>query len=144
MNSVKPPRAASLGQVRKAVLAEDGATVACKLQYPDMAEAVDADLRQLKLIFSIYERYDKAISTKQIHTELRPACRGTGLSARSRHLALYQYMLAGETHAHLPEVYDRLSTDRLITMSWLEGKPLLPFIADLPTGRMPWSCASIA
>ncbi|MEC8583948.1 MAG: AarF/UbiB family protein, partial [Pseudomonadota bacterium] len=62
--------AASLGQVHKAVLAEDGATVACKLQYPDMAEAVDADLRQLKLIFSIYERYDKAISTKQIHTEL--------------------------------------------------------------------------
>ncbi|MEC8280479.1 MAG: AarF/ABC1/UbiB kinase family protein [Pseudomonadota bacterium] len=124
--------AASLGQVHKAVLAEDGATVACKLQYPDMAEAVDADLRQLKLIFSIYERYDKAISTKQIHTELSARLREElDYRREARHLALYQYMLAGETHAHLPEVYDRLSTDRLITMSWLEGKPLLPFIADL-------------
>jgi predicted unusual protein kinase regulating ubiquinone biosynthesis (AarF/ABC1/UbiB family) len=35
--------AASLGQVHKAVT-KDGETVACKLQYPDMASAIDADL----------------------------------------------------------------------------------------------------
>src|ERR1700760_3091190 len=40
--------AASLGQVHKAVL-HDGSVVACKLQYPDMASTVEADLRQLKL-----------------------------------------------------------------------------------------------
>ena len=54
--------AASLGQVHRA-LHSDGRKLACKLQYPDMRAAVEADLRQLKLIFSIYERYDKAIST---------------------------------------------------------------------------------
>ena len=44
--------------------------LACKLQYPDMNSAVQADLNQLKLIFSIYERYDSAISTNAIHQEL--------------------------------------------------------------------------
>ena len=61
--------AASLGQVH---FAEDlkSNKLACKLQYPDMNSAVQADLNQLKLIFSIYERYDSAISTNAIHQEL--------------------------------------------------------------------------
>src|SRR5947208_6179213 len=45
-------RAASLGQVHRAVGlggALDGTALACKLQYPEMASAVEADLRQLKL-----------------------------------------------------------------------------------------------
>ena len=54
--------AASLGQVHKAAdLA--GNPLAMKLQYPDMASAIEADLRQLKLLFGLYERYDSAIST---------------------------------------------------------------------------------
>ncbi len=61
--------AASLGQVHKAV-GHDGTAYACKLQYPDMASAVEADLKQLKLILSLYERYDNAISTSEIHNEL--------------------------------------------------------------------------
>src|SRR3546814_20849845 len=61
--------AASLGQVHRATL-HDGRLAAAKLQYPDMSSAVEADLRQLDWIFSIYRRYDKAIDTSQIHTEL--------------------------------------------------------------------------
>ena len=45
--------AASLGQVHKAVL-QNKDKVACKLQYPDMSSAVEADLSQLKIIFKIY------------------------------------------------------------------------------------------
>ena len=70
--------AASLGQVHRAVLLGDasaggasaGGRVACKLQYPDMQSAVEADLRQLKLIFALYERYDRAVHTEQIHAEI--------------------------------------------------------------------------
>ena len=40
--------AASLGQVHRATL-PDGIEAACKLQYPDMASAMEADLNQLKL-----------------------------------------------------------------------------------------------
>src|ERR1700739_1877216 len=62
-------RAASLGQVHRAV-ALDGTRLACKLQYPDMASAVEADLRQLRLAMGLYERYDRAVSTADIHAEI--------------------------------------------------------------------------
>src|SRR6266705_3042988 len=39
-----PAAAASLGQVHRA-RARDGAALACKLQYPDMQSAVEADLQ---------------------------------------------------------------------------------------------------
>ncbi len=45
-----PAAAASLGQVHRAH-ALDGAELACKLQYPDMQSAVEADLSQLQLLF---------------------------------------------------------------------------------------------
>lgn len=119
--------AASLGQVHRARL-KDGRDVACKLQYPDMASAVDADLRQLKLVFAIYERYDRAISTRQIHAELSERLREELDYAReARHMQLYGAMLAEEECVEVPRPVAELSTPRLITMNWLEGQPLLSF-----------------
>ena len=62
-------RAASLGQVHKAIT-NNGEKVACKLQYPDMQSAVSADLSQLKMIFSIYQSYNKAIKTEEVYKEI--------------------------------------------------------------------------
>ncbi len=121
--------AASLGQVHKA-LAHDGRLLACKLQYPDMQSAVEADLQQLRLIFGIYERYDRAIATREIHKEIAARLREEldyGLEAR--HMALYGAMLGGERQVHVPEVLPELSTKRLLTMTWLDGRPLLDYVA---------------
>lgn len=124
--------AASLGQVHRAVTT-DGEQVACKLQYPDMASAVEADLRQLKLIFSIYERYDNAISTNQIHTEISERLREElDYRREARSMTLYGAMLAEEERVTVPEPILDLTTDRLLTMNWLDGKPLMDFTgADL-------------
>ncbi|MEZ5831590.1 MAG: AarF/ABC1/UbiB kinase family protein [Dongiaceae bacterium] len=125
--------AASLGQVHRAI-AHDGQTLACKLQYPDMASAVEADLAQLRIIFSIYERYDKAIHTREIHGEIADRLREEldyGLEAR--HMGLYRAMLAKERHVHLPEPLPELSTRRLLTMSWIEGKPIMQMLAGKPS-----------
>ena len=46
-------------------------------------------------------------------------------------MALYQNMLAGEDAVHVPEQVAHLSTDRLLTMSWLAGEPLLSY-SDAP------------
>ena len=117
--------AASLGQVHRAT-AKDGRQLACKLQYPDMASAVEADLRQLKLIFAVYRRYDKAIDTSEIHAEISERLREELDYAReARHMALYADMLADEPNVHLPETVPELSTGRLLTMTWLEGGPLI-------------------
>ena len=117
--------AASLGQVHRATL-PDGTQVACKLQYPDMASAVEADLRQLKLVFSLYERYDRAVHTEQIHAEISARLREELNYAReAQHMRLYGHMLRGEPEVHVPEVVGALSTRRLLTMTWLDGAKLL-------------------
>src|SRR5438876_8246859 len=64
-----PAAAASLGQVHRA-RALDGRELACKLQYPDMQSAVEADLSQLQLLFAIRKRFDPAIDTSEIAVEI--------------------------------------------------------------------------
>jgi predicted unusual protein kinase regulating ubiquinone biosynthesis (AarF/ABC1/UbiB family) len=120
--------AASLGQVHRAVH-QDGRNLACKLQYPDMRAAVEADLKQLKLIFSIYERYDKAISTGEIHLELTERL-AEELDYRREitNMQLYRIMLADEVGANVPEPLADLSTDRLLTMTWADGMRLRDYI----------------
>ncbi len=119
--------AASLGQVHKAH-DHSGRLLACKLQYPDMRSAVEADLRQLKLIFAIYGRYDRSIDTRHIHAEIATRLREElDYELEARHTRLYGQMLADEPGVSIPEVVEELSTQRLLTMSWLEGEPLLSF-----------------
>jgi predicted unusual protein kinase regulating ubiquinone biosynthesis (AarF/ABC1/UbiB family) len=118
-------RAASLGQVHRAV-GLDGRLLACKLQYPDMQSAVEADLSQLKLVMSLYERYDRAVSTGDIHAEIAERLREElDYEREARHIALYRRMLAKEVGVSVPEVVAVLSTRRLLTMTWLEGAKLL-------------------
>ena len=126
--------AASLGQVHKAVLA-DGRIVACKLQYPGIESAVEADLGQLRLIFALYRRYDRSIDPEYIYDEIAERLREElDYEREARHIDLYDRMLADEAHVHVPRVLPELSTGRLLTMSWLEGRPLLEFTtADLET-----------
>ena len=122
--------AASLGQVHRALL-PDGQDVACKLQYPDMASAVEADLRQLKIIFSIYRRYDKAIDPSNILTELTIRLREElDYRREAKHMALYRRILANEAGIAVPEPVWELSTERLLTMNWLDGEPLMTFVDE--------------
>ncbi len=116
--------AASLGQVHAAE-ALDGRRLACKLQYPDMASAVEADLNQLRMFFAIYRRYDRAIDPRHIHDEIAARLREElDYELEARHMRLYSHMLRNEAEIHVPEVDTELSTKRLLTMSWLDGRPL--------------------
>ena len=119
--------AASLGQVHRAV-AHDGRALAAKLQYPDMASAVEADLSQLDVLFGLYRQFDKSIDTGQIRGELADRLREElDYEREAKHLSLYREMLAGQPAIHLPEVLPELSSKRLLMMTWLAGNPLLSF-----------------
>lgn len=122
---LEPTNAASLGQVHKARL-HDGRIVACKLQYPDIEAAVEADLRQLKLIFGLYRRWDQTIDPELIYEEIGARLREELDYAReARHMALYARILGDEPHVQVPYVVPELSTARLLTMGWLDGRPLM-------------------
>src|ERR1043166_5971026 len=121
----QPAAAASLGQVHRA-RAHDGAALACKLQYADMQSAVEADLRQLGLIFAIHRRMDPAIDTTEIAKEIGAALREElDYRREAKHVALYRTMLAGNDLIRVPQPWPDLSTGRLLTLDWLEGgRPL--------------------
>ncbi len=122
-------RAASLGQVHAATDLS-GRKVASKLQYPDMASVVSADLNQLKLAFAVYRRYDSGIDPTQIHAELAERLTEELDYAReARNTKLYGAMLRDEPNVHVPEVVDELSSARLLTTTWLDGQPMAEFAA---------------
>ena len=127
--------AASLGQVHRAE-SLDGEALACKLQYPDMSSAVEADLKQLNVVFGLYHRYDKAIDPSNIHTELSERLREELDYAReANNMRLYGEMLKGEAGVRVPVPVADLSTGRLLTMNWLDGKPLMSFIGEHAEAR---------
>ena len=161
---------ASLGQVHRAV-AHDGAPLAVKLQYPDMQSAVEADLTQLKMIFSIHARMDPAVDTSEIIQEISARLREElNYELEAKHTRLYGAIfgdvapspLTGEpvgrgdgrpddpgslpspspspspspqvggeaaaaSNIRVPLIRPELSTKRLLTMSWLEGQPLIAY-----------------
>jgi predicted unusual protein kinase regulating ubiquinone biosynthesis (AarF/ABC1/UbiB family) len=132
----EPAAAASLGQVHRAT-AKDGSKLACKLQYADMQSAVEADLSQLQVLFSIHRRMDPAIDTREMYHEISERVREElDYRREAKHAYLYRDMFEalGITEVRSPRIWPDLSTGRLLTMDWLEGKPLLTFkSADLDT-----------
>jgi predicted unusual protein kinase regulating ubiquinone biosynthesis (AarF/ABC1/UbiB family) len=137
-----PAAAASLGQVHRARAhasgQDDGAPLACKLQYPDMQSAVEADLQQLQLVFAIHRRMDPVIDTTEIAKEIGERIREElDYRREARHVALYRDMLEGIAQIRVPRVWPELSTGRLLTLDWLEGRRLLEHKnADLATRNL--------
>jgi predicted unusual protein kinase regulating ubiquinone biosynthesis (AarF/ABC1/UbiB family) len=120
-----PAAAASLGQVHRAS-ALNGSALACKLQYPDMQSAVEADLNQLQLLFSIRKRFDPAIDASEIIVEIAARLREElDYGREAKHIALYRNMLNGDETVRVPKVWPEISTGRLLTMDWLTGRKLL-------------------
>jgi predicted unusual protein kinase regulating ubiquinone biosynthesis (AarF/ABC1/UbiB family) len=123
--------AASLGQVHQA-RGLDGQLLACKLQYPDMAAAVEADLKQLRMLMALYERYDKAIHTQEIHQEIAERLwEELDYHRELQQMQLYHNMLAQEDGVQVPVGVPALSTSRLLSMSWLQGRAMMA-VVDQP------------
>lgn len=119
--------AASLGQVHKARL-HDGSFAACKLQYPDMASAVEADLSQLRALMGLFKRIDGAIDPDEMFEEIADRLREElDYTREARLMALYGDILAEDEHVVTPTPVLDLSTKRLLTMTWLDGAGLKSF-----------------
>ena len=118
---------ASLGQVHRA-MSHDGRALAAKLQYPDMQSAVEADLTQLGILFSIHARMRPAIETSEMRKEIAARLREElDYDLEARHVRLYGLIFKNDPLIRVPEVIPELSTKRLLTMTWLDGRRLLDY-----------------
>lgn len=119
--------AASIGQVHEAV--KDGKKLAVKIQYPGVAESISSDLALVKPIaikmFNIKgkdsDKYFKEVEGKLIEET-------------DYILEVAQSKEISKACAHIPNLlfpayYEELSTDRIITMDYMEGEHLSEFTA---------------
>ncbi len=67
----EPIAAASIGQVYRATLKDDGREVAVKVQYPGVAAAVRADMQNLDMIMRLLKRMTPGMDAKAIAAEIR-------------------------------------------------------------------------
>src|SRR5580700_2489712 len=94
--------AASLGQVHRAT-AKDGAALACKLQYPNMTSIVEADLRQLEMVFSLHRRLNPVIDTSEMAKEIGARVREElDYRREAKHAALYRDILGHVEEVRVP------------------------------------------
>ncbi|SHJ50768.1 Predicted unusual protein kinase regulating ubiquinone biosynthesis, AarF/ABC1/UbiB family [Roseomonas rosea] len=125
--------AASLGQVHRALL-PDGTRVACKLQYPDMPSVVEADLRQLRMAMGLYARMDNTIQHDDVYEELRERLREElDYEREAAQMRMYGIMLRDVAQVHVPSPVQALTTKRLLTMTWLEGRSILARLEENPS-----------
>ncbi len=117
--------AASLGQVHKAIDLR-GRQLACKLQYPEMGAAVEADLGQLKLILKSFEVYSGALDTENLQAEIADRLwEELDYLREAKNIKIFNHMLQIFPFVEVPDVMGELTTPRLLTMTWLDGQKLL-------------------
>lgn len=141
--SHKAANAASMGQVHRATM--KGKTLAVKIQYPGVGETVKSDLamvkpialRMFKLNAAEYDEFIQEVEMRLIEEtdyslELK---RSIDLSHRSNHIR----------NVVFPKYYPEWSSSRILTMDWIEGKPLgevlktgLPQEASNQVGQALW------
>lgn len=128
---MRASNAASIGQVHKAW--KDGKALAVKIQYPGVANSVKSDLRIVKP-FAIrivgmnevdMDKYFEEIESKLLEeTDYKlELTRSMALSRECAHIP----------HLLFPQYYPELSSERIITMDWLDGQHLKEFLQSNPS-----------
>jgi len=115
--------AASIGQVHRA-RTKKGVDVAVKIQYPGIAEAVESDLRNLKLLFPLLRRLAPGLDTKAVGDELRERISEEldyELEAQSQRRIARAWR--DHPHALVPKVLTDLSTQRVLVTEYVDGAP---------------------
>jgi predicted unusual protein kinase regulating ubiquinone biosynthesis (AarF/ABC1/UbiB family) len=126
----EPFAAASLGQVHRAVT-KGGELVAVKVQYPAIRQAVANDfklLRSTTLTGQVTGHLPKALLDELESGILKE----TDYLNEARNLEFFRAGLEPLPFVTVPKVFRELSTDRVLTMSYLEGDPALEFLAKAP------------
>ena len=118
----EPIAAASIGQVYRATLSDDGREVAVKVQYPGVAGAVRADLQNLEMIMRLLKRMTPGMDVKAIAEEIKERI-GEELdyeleAQNQRSLAR---IFAGHPFIVVPDVIGSLSRERVLVSEYVSG-----------------------
>src|SRR4051794_16007330 len=115
--------AASIGQVHRG-RTKDGEDVAVKIQYPGIAEAVEVDMRNMRMLIPLLGRIAPGLDTKELADELTERISEEldyELEAMSHRRVWRWYR--DHPHVRIPRVYTDLSTRRVLITEFVSGRP---------------------
>lgn len=117
----EPAAAASIGQVHRG-RSHEGAEVAVKVQYPGIAEAVESDMRNLRLLSPVLKRLMPGLEIKDVLAELAERitaeCDYELEAAGHRRLARFW---RDHPFIRVPAVDTSLSRRRVLVTEWVDG-----------------------
>jgi predicted unusual protein kinase regulating ubiquinone biosynthesis (AarF/ABC1/UbiB family) len=113
--------AASIGQVHRAELL-DGRIVAVKIQYPGIAEALDADLRNAGTVVRLARALAPGLDAKAIAKELRErVMEELDYEYEAQNQRTFSRAYRDHPFIYVPEVITRLSRRRVLVTELVEG-----------------------
>ena len=130
----EPFAAASLGQVHRAVTLK-GEKVAVKIQYPAIRSAIENDFKLLKSA-TLPTQLTGHVPAALIEEIRRGILEETDYLREADNLEFFRKGLSGLEYMVIPRVYRELSTDRVLTISYIEGESLGDFLKRKPSGAM--------
>jgi predicted unusual protein kinase regulating ubiquinone biosynthesis (AarF/ABC1/UbiB family) len=114
--------AASIGQVHRATL-HDGRAVAVKIQYPGVAEAIEADLRNAGMIMRLAKALAPGLDAKAVAAELRErVLEELDYEYEAQSQRTFSRAYRGHPFVHVPDVITRLSHRRVLVTEYVDGK----------------------
>jgi predicted unusual protein kinase regulating ubiquinone biosynthesis (AarF/ABC1/UbiB family) len=113
--------AASIGQVHRAELI-DGRRVAVKIQYPGIAEALDADLRNAGMLVRLARALAPGLDAKAIAHEIRErVMEELDYEYEAQNQRSFARAYRDHPFIYVPEVVTRLSRRRVLVTELVEG-----------------------
>jgi predicted unusual protein kinase regulating ubiquinone biosynthesis (AarF/ABC1/UbiB family) len=118
----EPIAAASIGQVYRATLRDDGREVAVKVQYPGVAAAVRADLQNLDMIMRLLKRMTPQLDVKALAGEVRERiAEELDYELEAQNQRALRRIFRGHPFIVVPEVMSELSRERVLVTELMQG-----------------------
>lgn len=122
--------AASIGQVHKAEL-KDGRKVAIKIQYPNVRETINSDLGMAKMLVKRFIK--KGADIEPYFEEVKSTLlQETDYQHEGEQIKLFRERFKG-LNIVIPEWVQKFSTEKVLCMTYLEGRHLGEFLKENPS-----------
>jgi predicted unusual protein kinase regulating ubiquinone biosynthesis (AarF/ABC1/UbiB family) len=114
--------AASIGQVHRATL-HDGSEVAVKVQYPGIAEALEADMANAGIIVRLAKALAPGLDAKAVADEIRErVLEELDYEFEAQNQRAFARAYEGHPFIYVPKVHSRLSRRRVLVSDYVEGR----------------------
>ena len=121
---VRPIAAASIGQVQRAEL-PNGEQLAIKVQYPGVRESIDSDVKNVAALLRLSGLVPSELDVKPVIEEGRIQLHQEADYIREAdYLCRFRDLLADDENFQVPEFFPDLSTDKVLTMSFIKSTPI--------------------